>query len=70
MNFLACEGDWVTGATGEPVCTGQLINLTREELQSLSGAALSWDQVSELQGETIVLFALVFGFLVLKKVLK
>jgi len=69
VNFLACEGDWVAGATGQPVCTGQLINLTREELQSLSGTALNWDQVGELKGEAMMLFALVFGFLVLKKVL-
>jgi len=39
-------------------------------MQSLYGSALTWDQVSELQGEAIVLFATVFGFLVLKKALK
>ena len=70
VNFLACEGEWVAGPGGEPICAGQLLNLTSEEMQGLYGIALSWDQVSELQGETIVLFALVFGFLVLKKVLK
>ncbi|QLC73846.1 hypothetical protein LPB260_24370 [Pseudomonas sp. LPB0260] len=70
MNFLACEGDWSKGAAGEPICTGALVSLTREEMQGLSGSALTWDQVSELQGEVITLFALAFGFLVLKKVLK
>jgi len=39
-------------------------------LTRLYGSALTWDQVSELQGEAIVLFATVFGFLVLKKALK
>lgn len=70
MNFLACEGDWSVGVDGEPICTGTLVSLTSEEMQSLYGAALSWDQVAELQGEVIILFALVFGFLVLKKALK
>lgn len=70
MNFLACEGAWSVGAGGEPICTGTLISLTQEEMQALSGSALTWDQVTELQGEVITLFALVFGFLALKKVLK
>ena len=69
MNFLACEGEWVAGPGGEPICAGQLLNLTSEEMQSLSGTALSWDQVGELKGEAMMLFALVFGFLVRKKVL-
>ncbi|MEX6501710.1 hypothetical protein [Pseudomonas zhanjiangensis] len=70
MNFLACEGDWSAGAGGEPICSGSLVSLTSEEMQALSGSALTWDQVGELQGEVITLFALVFGFLVLRKVLK
>ena len=70
VNFLACEGAWSVGAGGEPICTGTLVSLTQEEMQALSGSALTWDQVTELQGEVITLFALVFGFLALKKVLK
>lgn len=70
MNFLACDGDWRAGQSGEPLCTGTLVSLTEQEMQSLVGAALTWDDVAELQGEVIILFAMVFGFLVLKKVLK
>ncbi len=70
VNFLACEGAWSVGAGGEPICTGTLVSLTQEEMQALYGSALTWDQVTELQGEVITLFALVFGFLALKKVLK
>jgi len=70
MNFLACDGSWSTGPGGEPVCTGTLVSLTQQEMQSLYGAALTWADVSELQGEVVTLFALVFGFLVLKKALK
>ncbi|CAE6888916.1 conserved protein of unknown function [Pseudomonas marincola] len=69
MNFLACEGEWSAGADGNPICSGSLISLTQQEMQALSGSALTWSEVSELQGEVITLFALVFGFLVLKKVL-
>jgi hypothetical protein len=70
VNFLACEGDWSAGAAGEPICTGTLVNLTQEEMQALFGSALTWDDVAGLQGEAITLFAVVFGFLVLKKALK
>lgn len=70
MNFLACEGDWSVGESGIPACTGTLVVLTEQEMQSLYGAALDWDQVAELRGEVIVLFAVVFGFLALKKALK
>lgn len=70
MNFIACDGDWSAGASGELLCTGTLVSIPGEEMQNLSGSALTWDQVSELQGEAIILFATVFGFLVLKKALK
>lgn len=70
MNFLACEGEWSVDAAGSPVCSGTLVTLTVEEMQGLYGSALTWEQVSELQGEAIVLFATVFGFLALKKALK
>lgn len=70
MNFIACDGDWSVGVAGELQCTGQLVSIADDELQSLIGSALTWDDVSDLQGEAIILFATVFGFLVLKKVLK
>ncbi len=70
MNFIACDGAWTAGSSGELLCTGTLVSIPGEEMQNLSGSALTWDQVSELQGEAIILFATVFGFLVLKKALK
>jgi len=69
MNFLACDVDWLQGAGGSPVCPGQLVIVTAGEMRDLSGAALNWEQVSELQGEVMLLFAIVFSFLVLKKLL-
>ncbi|WP_339514261.1 hypothetical protein [Pseudomonas sp. RL_15y_Pfl2_60] len=70
MNFLACEGDWLVSAEGVPTCNGSLVSLTQQEMQDLNGSALTWDQVSELQSQTIILFATVFAFLILKKLLK
>lgn len=70
MNFIACDGEWSVDASGELLCTGQLVSIADDEMQSLIGSALTWDDVSELQGEAVILFATVFGFLVLKKVLK
>lgn len=70
MNFIACDGEWSAGAAGELQCSGQLVSVADAEMQSLTGSALTWDEVSELQGEAMILFATVFGFLVLKKVLK
>lgn len=70
MNFIACDGEWLVGAAGEIQCTGQLVSVADGEMHSLFGSALTWDDVSELQGEAMILFATVFGFLVLKKVLK
>lgn len=69
MNFLACSSGWVADANGVPVCTGTLVSMSEQEMQSIYGTALTWDHVAELQGEVITLFALVFGFLVLKKLL-
>jgi len=69
MNFLACDGSWQVGAGGESICVGTLQSITGEEMQTQFGTALSWDEVTELRGDVITLFAIVFGFLVLKKLL-
>ncbi|WP_313310066.1 hypothetical protein [Stutzerimonas nitrititolerans] len=69
MNFIACDGVWLHGGSGLPECNGVLHSVAGNEMRDLSGAALNWEQVSELQGEVMLLFAIVFGFLVLKKLL-
>ncbi|MCY1277698.1 hypothetical protein D9M69_456490 [compost metagenome] len=70
MDFLACDGAWAAGADGAPRCTGILHSVTSDEMQSQFGSALTWDQVAELRGEVLTLFAVAFGFLVLRKLLK
>lgn len=66
MIFLSCDGEVVL--SGEHfTCSGALHEVTSEEITGLT--ALTWDDVAELQGEIIVLFATVFGFLILRKLL-
>lgn len=69
MNFLGCDGDWLVNEAGNPVCNGQLVAFTEQEMAGQT-SGLTWDDVSQLQGEVLILFAGVFGFLVLRKALK
>lgn len=57
-------------ADGSAICTGTLHTYTSEEMQSLVGSALTWDQVAELRGEVLGLFCIAFGFLALKRLIK
>ncbi|MNO01894.1 hypothetical protein D3C81_2221620 [compost metagenome] len=66
MNLLACDGNW-TQASGAISCTGTLITV---DSSNLSQSGLTIEDAGDLRGETLVLFAVVFGFLALKKALK
>lgn len=66
MIFLSCDGDVVLSGD-HFTCSGTLHEVTSEEMSGMM--PLTWDDVAELQGEIITLFALVFGFLVLRKLL-
>jgi hypothetical protein len=70
MNFLGCDGSWSVGAAGEISCTGTLTTYTAEEMGALvNPQALTTEDVQVLTDATLALFAAVFGFLVLKKLL-
>lgn len=67
MNFLACDGSWSVDAGGIN-CVGTLITITSEEMaDELVSPALTLEETEMLIDATIILFAVVFGFLVLKK---
>lgn len=69
MNFLACDGSWSVDAGGIN-CVGTLITITSEEIaEEISSPALTLEETQSLIDATIILFAMVFGFLVLKKLL-
>lgn len=70
MNFAACDGDIVSvlvdGYT-TPACTGSLSVVTAQDIASTS--ALSPEDTKALLDATVVLFVVVFGFLVIRKLL-
>lgn len=70
MKFAACDGDFVLIQVEEglvPACTGSLSSVTAQEVAS--SGALKPEEAAELLDATVLLFATVFGFLVLRKVL-
>ena len=70
MNFLACDGDWIVGGGGIS-CDGTLITITSQEISEevRSAYSLSTEDAGQLLDATILLFAAVFSFLILRKVL-
>lgn len=69
MNFIACEGAWAAGASGELLCTGTFVSITGEEIRDEFNPGLTDEEAQQLIDATMGLFAVVFVFLVLKKVL-
>lgn len=66
MNILVCSEPFdLVGSV--PSCPGDLTTVAY--IQNPAGAGLTWEEVKELQDGIVVLFSLVFGFLVLKKLL-
>lgn len=67
MTLILCDGTWIqdpsTGAVG---CS---VPITVVSQSDLGLSAMSIDDAVELSGHTLVLFAIVFGVLVVKKVL-
>lgn len=63
MNLLACDGSW-TQSNGAISCTGTLITV---DSANLSHSGLTIEDAGELRGDVLILFAIVFGFLALKK---
>jgi len=65
MQILACNGTWST-AGGSPTCSGTLVAIPADQLP---GNGMTTEDALELHGQTLVLFAIVFGILVIKKAL-
>ncbi|MDG9931020.1 MULTISPECIES: hypothetical protein [unclassified Pseudomonas] len=65
MNFIVCNGVWES-AGQTPVCVGTLSTVSRDEI---SPPGLTAEEHAELREHALVLFAIVFGALVLKKAL-
>lgn len=70
QSFLVCvNGDWhASGST--PQCSGSLQSYTAKEVASLieqEKESLTTDEANQLLSATVLLFALVFGILIIKK---
>ncbi len=61
MNLVACDGTW-TQSEGSLRCTGTLVEVPHDP-------GLTSEDANELSGQAIILFAIVFGVLALRKAL-
>lgn len=66
MNFIVCDGVWQS-AGQTPVCSGTLSTVAQNEI---SPSGLTAEDHEQIREHALVLFAIVFGALVLKKALK
>lgn len=68
QNFISCEGIWSVNA-GVPTCQGQLKLYTADEMVSLltQGETLTTEESNQLIEGTLLLFATVFAFLIIRK---
>jgi hypothetical protein len=64
MKFISCDGQWATSPEGYLTCTGTLSAVDSDQL---APPGMTPEVVDELRGQTIVLFAIVFGILAIKK---
>lgn len=64
-NVLICSGTWSISG-GSPVCTG---NLQSVSLNDLNQPWLSAEEYHQVRSDSIQLFMIIFGYLVLKKAL-
>jgi len=71
MNFLGCDAPWTIGPSGEAICTGTPVVFTTENLRTelQIAPALTTEDMQTLLDGTIALFASVFCFLAIRKVL-
>lgn len=71
MNLAACDGQWVFVSVGDGTqslaCSGALSTVSPADIAAAT--SLSAEDRQMLFDSTMVLFCVVFGFLVLKKVL-
>jgi len=66
MNILVCDQNFEF-VDGTPFCTGNFSSVPYNP--NSANAELTWQETKEIQNEILVLFAVVFGFLVIRKLL-
>jgi hypothetical protein len=70
MNVALCSVPF-TVTTATTRCIGGVhSSMTVQQFQALTPSGLTWDDLQQLQGQVVILFATVFAILVLKKLLR
>tara|TARA_Y100001968_G_C19448410_1_gene766814 strand:- start:3952 stop:4158 length:207 start_codon:yes stop_codon:yes gene_type:complete len=67
MNLILCDGNWTVGAGGTVACSGVVSVVSQDQL---GHSAMTLEDAKELTGQTMFLFAVVFGVLAVKKALQ
>lgn len=67
MNLVLCDGTWTVGAGGAVACSGVVSVVSQDQIGQ---SAMTLEDAKQLSGETLVLFAVVFGILAVKKALQ
>jgi len=60
MNFLGCDGSWLTNADGSTVCSGTLQTFTAQEMRESLTPSLTMAQRGEITTALLVLFVFVW----------
>lgn len=63
MQVLVCNGQWVISGNA-PTCSGTLTAVATDQLP---GNGMTTEEAVELHGHALLLFAVVFGILAIKK---
>lgn len=66
MKLIACDGTWLSNSDGALTCVGTLVSIDRNEI---APSGITPEDASQLFNNAVVLFAIVFGFLALRKAL-
>jgi len=67
MNHVLCDGTWTVGAGGTVACSGVVSVVSHDQIGQ---SAMTLDDAKQISGETLLLFAVVFGILAVKKALQ
>jgi hypothetical protein len=65
MQVLVCNGQWVISGNA-PTCSGTLTTVSTDQLP---GNGMTTEEAVELHEHALLLFAVVFGILAIKKAL-
>ena len=60
MNFLGCDGSWLTSSDGSTVCSGKLQTFTAQEMRESLTPSLTMAQRGEITTALLVLFVFVW----------